>query len=113
MTVRPAAGIKLSITPKRSLNRMTQMATMRKAFEDLERHVQDVAEQRYEREQKKNDEKVRIPPDEAAREGRSLVRLKDLDAKWQTLYRLRNGELPIFLYCDRACDVVRGIEFTV
>jgi imidazolonepropionase-like amidohydrolase len=111
MTVRPEVGIKISITPKTGFNRMTQMATLRKAFEDLEEHVREVAEKRYEEEQEKQGEKVLVPPDEAAEEGRSLVRLEDLDRKWQTLYRVSRGEVPVWLHCDTAADVLRGIEW--
>ena len=110
MTIRPEGGLKISMTPKRGYNRMTQMGELRKAFFDLDQHVLVVAERRYEEEQKKQDKKVLLPPDEAAQAGMEHVRLEDLAARWQTLYRLKNGEIPVWLYCGTASDTLRGID---
>jgi imidazolonepropionase-like amidohydrolase len=111
MTVRADFAIKISITPRSGFNRMSQMAELRRAFEDLKQHVNDVAERRYEEERKKKDEKVLVPPDEAAKEGMQYVALEDLDARWRTLWRVSKGEIPLFVHCDRASDVVRGVEW--
>jgi len=111
MTVRPDYALKISITPRAGFNRMTQMAELRRAFEDLQQHVNDVAERRYEEEKKRKDEKVLVPPEEAVKEGTKLVTIDDLEAKWRTLWRASRGEIPLFVHCDRAADVVRGIEW--
>ncbi len=111
MTVRSDYALKLSITPRNGFNRMTQMVELRRAFEDLKQHVESVAERRYEEEKKKKDEKVLVLPDEAIKEGMALVTIDDLDARWRTLWRASKGELPLFVHCDRAMDVVRGIEW--
>jgi imidazolonepropionase-like amidohydrolase len=111
MTVRPDYALKLSITPRTGFNRMTQMSELRRAFEDLKQHVNDVAERRFEEEKKKKDEKVLVPPDEAIKEGMQYVTIDDLDARWRTLWRASKGELPLFVHCDRATDVVHGIEW--
>jgi imidazolonepropionase-like amidohydrolase len=111
MTVRPDYALKLSMTPRSGFNRMTQMAELRRAFEELKQHVADVAERRYEEEQKKKDLKVLVPPDEASKEGMQYVTIDDLDSRWRTLWRASKGEIPLFVHCDRASDVLRGIEW--
>lgn len=111
MTVRADVALKLSITPRSGFNRMTQMAELRRAFTDLAAHLDAVAEKRFEEEKKKKDEKVLVLPDEAIKQGMALVTLDDLDARWRTLWRASKGEVPLFVHCDRAMDVVRGIEW--
>jgi len=111
MTVRPDYALKLSITPRAGFNRMTQMAELRRAFADLQAHVEAVAEKRYEEEKKKKDEKVLVLPDEASKEGMAHVTIDDLDARWRTLWRASKGEVPLFVHCDRATDVTHGIEW--
>jgi imidazolonepropionase-like amidohydrolase len=111
MTVRPQLALKMCITPKRGFNRMTQMAELRKAFTSLENHIRDVAEKRYEEEQEKADKKVLVPPDEAAEKGMEHVTVDDLDPQWRNLYDLTQGQLQVFLYCEQAADVERGIAF--
>jgi imidazolonepropionase-like amidohydrolase len=111
MTVRPDYAVKVSITPRSGFNRMTQLATLRAAFADLAQHVSDVAERRYEEEKKKKDEKVLVPPEEASKEGMALVTIDDLDARWRTLWRVSKGEVPLFVHCDRAMDVLHGVEW--
>lgn len=111
MTVRADYALKISITPRSGFNRMTQMAELRRAFEDLKQHVADVAERRYEEEQKKKEEKVLVVPEEASKEGMSHVTIDDLELRWRTLWRVSKGEIPLFVHCDRAMDVVRGIDW--
>jgi imidazolonepropionase-like amidohydrolase len=111
MTVRPDYALKISITPRNGFNRMTQMAELRRAFEDLKQHVADVAEKRFEEEKKKKEEKVLVLPDEASKEGMALVSIDDLDSRWRTLWRASKGEIPLFVHCDRAMDVVRGLDW--
>jgi len=103
--------MKLSISPRAGFNRMTQMAELRRAFADLEQHLKDVAEKRYEEEQTKKGEKVLIPPDEAQKEGAKLVRAEDVESRFRNLWRASKGEIPLFVHCDRAMDVERGIAF--
>ncbi|MBM4016136.1 MAG: hypothetical protein FJ293_14395 [Planctomycetes bacterium] len=111
MTVRADAGLKVSISPRSGFNRMTQLAELRRAFAELAAHVDAVAEKRFEEEKKKKDEKVLVLPDEAARQGLALVTIDDLDARWRTLWRVSKGEVPLFVHCDRAMDVMRGIDW--
>ena len=111
MTVRPDYALKISITPRSGMNRMTQMAELRRAFEELNLHVADVAERRYEEETKKKEERVLVPPEEASKEGMKHVTIDDLDARWRTLSRAAKGEVPLYVHCDRAMDVVRGIDW--
>lgn len=111
MTVRADYAMKLSITPRSGFNRMTQMAELRRAFGELDQVVKDVAEKRYEEEQTKKGEKTLVPPDEASKEGMKLVRVEELESRWRNLWRLEKGELPLFVHCDRAMDVERGIDF--
>ncbi len=111
MTVRADVALKVSISPRGGFNRMTQLAELRRAFADLAAHVEAVAEKRFEEEKKKKDEKVLVLPDEAAKQGMALVTIDDLDARWRTLWRASKGEVPLFVHCDRAMDVMRGIEW--
>ncbi|MSR47824.1 MAG: hypothetical protein EXS13_12315 [Planctomycetes bacterium] len=111
MTVRPDYALKLSITPRGGFNRMTQMAELRAAFANLANHIESVAERRFEEEKKKKDEKVLILPEEAVKQGMALVTIDDLDARWRTLWRASKGEIPLFVHCDRAMDVMHGIEW--
>lgn len=111
MTVRADYALKLSIAPRSGFNRMTQMAELRRAFDDLAAHVETVAERRYEEEQKKKGEKVLVLPDEAAKQGMELVTIDDLEARWRTLWRASKGQVPLFVNCDTAADVTHGLEF--
>ncbi len=111
MTVRPEGGLKISISPKNGFNRMTQMAELRKALHELEQHVRETAERLYEEEREKQDKKVLVPPEDAIEKGMELVEVNDLDQRWQTLFRWKNGELPVYLHCDRASDLLRGIDW--
>lgn len=111
MTVRPDVGLKIAIGPRRNYNHMTQMEELRRAFVDLDAHVMEMAEKKYEDDQKAADKKILLPPDEAAQEGLKTLTVDDLDQRWQNLYRLSKGELMLFLACEQASDVLRGIEF--
>jgi len=111
MTVRAHGGVKVSITPKGGYNRMTQMSDLRKAFADYEAAMQAAGEKKYEETQKEKGEKVLLAPDEAAAKGREMLETDDVDQRWRTFHRMKNGELSIYLHCDRAGDVLRGIDF--
>jgi hypothetical protein len=52
-----------------------------------------------------------VLPEEAAKQGMALVTIDDLEARWRTLWRASKGEVPLFVHCDRAMDVMRGIDW--
>ncbi len=110
MTLKAQAGLKLSISPKRGYDRMTQMAAFRETFRELDEYLGKLAESKYEESVKEKDEKVDIPPDQAREKGMALIKEEDLDFKHLNLKRLKDGRLPAFLYCGRAMDVALGIK---
>ena len=111
MTLVPATASKISISPRSGFNRMMQMAELRKAFADHEQHVRQTSERLYAEDQEKKGEEVLLPPDEAAAAGMELLKLSDLDPRWQHFHRLTQGEVPVYLHCASAADVLRGIDF--
>ncbi len=110
MTLRAPVSIQLALTPRQGSDRMRQLAELREAFLDLDDHLGQVAERRYEEEREKEGKKVDVPPAEARERGSALVRDIDLDEKYRNLYRLRQGKIGAWLYAGAATDVAPGIE---
>ena len=130
MTIRPSIALKLSASPKSGFDRMTQMATLREAFLDLEDYLQRLAEQRYEAKLKEEGgargkgpeakgegrgaggeaQQIDVPPEEAAKRGRELVRDEHLDDKHRNLVKLKDGRLDAWIYCDAATDVGPAVQ---
>jgi imidazolonepropionase-like amidohydrolase len=110
MTIRPAVALKLSTSPKRGSDRMTQMATLREAFLDLEDYLQRLAEQRYEAKLKAEKKEMDVLPEEARKRGRELVRDEHLDDRHRNLVKLKDGRLAAWIYCDQPTDVAPAIK---
>ncbi|MBN2474284.1 MAG: amidohydrolase family protein [Pirellulales bacterium] len=109
MTIRPAIALKLSTSPRSGFDRMSQMAAMREAFFDLGVYLEDLAETRYEAELKKQEKQIDVPPEEARKRGRELIRDEDLDDKHANLLRLIEKRLDAWIYCGAATDVAPAI----
>ncbi|MCS6862890.1 MAG: amidohydrolase family protein, partial [Abditibacteriales bacterium] len=87
---RPTA-MKISLAPSGGRNRMAQMQELRRAFDDFDNYMEQLAERRAE--QKKKGE-----PEE------------ELDPRQAPMVDLTTGKLPAFIYCPRAADVPKAIE---
>lgn len=111
MTVRGETGLMMSFSPKRGSNRMAHLALLRGAFDDLDDFVNRLAEKKYDEKLKEEDKKIDVGPEEARSLGRELIELEDLDDKNRNLYRLVNGQIATRIYCGRAMDVQRAVEF--
>jgi imidazolonepropionase-like amidohydrolase len=90
MIKRPTA-MKISLAPSGGRNRMAQMQELRRAFDDFDHYLEQLAERRAE--QKKKGE-----PEE------------ELDPKQAAMVDLKEGKLPAFIYCPRAADVPKAME---
>ncbi|MEW6747372.1 MAG: amidohydrolase family protein [Planctomycetota bacterium] len=110
MTVLDEMGLKLSMAPKRGMNRMTQMAMLREAFLAVDDHLESLAEKKYVDEHKKGKEEFHYDPNVAREQGRSLIKDADVEDRWLNLLRLTRGELPAFIYCELAMDVPHALE---
>jgi hypothetical protein len=110
MTIRPTIALKLSTSPKAGSDRMSQMATLREAFLELEFYLENLAEQRYEEERKKEQKDVDVGPEEARKRGRDLIGDEDLDDRHLNLVKLTDGRLDAWIFCGAATDVGPAIE---
>jgi imidazolonepropionase-like amidohydrolase len=110
MTIRPELALKLSTSPKSGFDRMTQMATLREAFLELEYYLENLAETRYEAKLKEDDQELDVLPVEARRRGRELIQDEHLDDKHANLVRLTQGRLDAWIYCGSAMDVTPAVQ---
>lgn len=110
MTTAPDVALKLSITPKRGFDRMQQMAVFREAFRKLAEDMEKLAEKRYEEALRKEEKDLTVPPAEAVKRGRELIRDEDVDEKNLNLLRLTRGKLLTFVYCENAMDVPAALR---
>ena len=110
MTIRPTIALKLSTSPKSGYDRMTQMATMRETFLELEYYLENLAEKRYEEKVKEDKKEIDVPPEEARKQGRSLIKDEHLDDKHRNLVKLTDGRLDAWIYCGSAMDVAPAIR---
>jgi len=103
MTIMPEIGLKLVTTPRGGADRMEQMTSMREAFLRLDDAIDDLAEKKFDEENK--DEADMVGPDEARRRGRELLRDRDYGDDNLNLVRLRRGDLAAWFYAGNATDV--------
>lgn len=89
--VKKPSAMKLSLSPSGGRNRITQIAELRKAFDDYDLYVQQLSERRAE--QKKSNQ-----PEE------------EFDGKQLAMKEMVEGRLPVFIYCPKDADVARAIE---
>lgn len=110
MTTASDVALKLSITPKSGFDRMRQMAMFRETFRKLEEDMKALAEKTYEDKLRDDGKDLDVPPDEAQKRGRELLKPEDVPEKDRNLLLLTQGKLRVFIHCDRAMDVVAGIR---
>jgi len=110
MTIRPTLALKLSTSPKSGYDRMTQMATMRETFLELEYYLENLAEKRFEEKLKEDKKEIEVSPEEARKQGRSLIKDEHLDDKHRNLVKLTDGRLDAWIYCGSAMDVAPAIR---
>lgn len=110
MTIAPDTALKICITPKSGFDRMMQMATLREAFRKLADDMEQLAEKRYEEKLKEDGKPLDVPPDEARKRGKELVRMEDVPEKDRTLLLLTQGKMASFIYCRNAMDVAPAIK---
>ncbi len=110
MTFDAPTALKLSVAPKSGFDRMVQMAMLRETFLELADYLGDLAEKKYEESLAKEDKKIDVGPEEARKRGAELIRPEDYDDKHRNLVKLTRGELPAFIYAERAGDVSRAVQ---
>lgn len=124
MTVKTVSGVKLSASPKFGMSAATQAQALRKAFEDLRTHLEQLVQ-----EKKDGNDRARR---EALFQGRDLegenakgramegtawkvaglemIPRGEIDEKMTPLLALVEGKMPAFFYCARPMDVHRALE---
>ncbi len=110
MTIRPALALKMSTSPQSQLDRMSQLATLRETFLELDEYLGGLAETRYEANLKQEQKEVTVGPDKARELGRKLIRDPDCDDKHRNLFKLTQGRLAAWIYCGAATDVAPAIQ---
>jgi hypothetical protein len=110
MTVEPDVALKFSTSPKGGYDRMTQMATLRETFAELDDYLGRLGETKYEESLKKDDKKIDVMPAEAKTRGRALIKDEDLDDKHANLVAAEKGRLASWFYCGAATDVAPAIK---
>jgi len=124
MMVRPRSGVKISVAPKRGKSRATQAQTLRTAFAELRRYLEDtVTAERDERGKAKREAlfqgrdlegkkaKGRAMQGSAWKvEGLELIPRGAIDEKQEPLLDLVEGNLPAFIYCGAPTEVALALE---
>lgn len=112
MTVDPIGGLKLATSPKQSLNRMALMAEMRKAFLEMDRALEDLAEKKYadKKKEESGKDEVHYDPTVARKEGRALITDSDIDDRFRNLNLLAQGRVPAYIYCAEPQDVQPAVQ---
>lgn len=110
MTTAPDVALKLSITPKSGFDRMRQMAMFREVFRKLDEEMNALAEKAYEDKLRKDEKDLDVPPAEAQKRGRELLKPEDVPENNRNLLALTKGRIRVFMHCDKAMDVVAGIR---
>jgi imidazolonepropionase-like amidohydrolase len=124
MTVRPTYGIKISVDPKRGKSRATQMQTLRGAFAELRRYLEEeVEKERDERGQARREalfqgrdlegEKDQGRPMGGSAwkvEGLELIPRGAIDEKMAPLLEVVEGKRSVFLYCGAPSEVAPALD---
>ncbi len=124
MIVRTPSGVKLSASPKTGFSAATQAQTLRRAFGDLRRSLEQLVAEKKEGNDRARREALYQGRDlegENAKgkamegaawkvTGLELVPRGEIDEKLVPLLALVEGKLPAFLYCGRPMDVHTALE---
>ena len=110
MTIMPQVGLKISTTPKRGFDRMSQLATLRETFLELDDYLERLAETKYEESLAEKDEKIDVGPEEARKRGKELITDQDYDDQHNNLIRLRRGDLQAWMHVGSPMDVGPAVQ---
>lgn len=124
MAVRPVHGIKVSATPKSGKSPATQAQTLRLAFADLQRYLEDLVQQKRDerafarrealfqgREHEEPEAPGRAMGGSAWKvEGLELVPREEIDQTQLPLLEMVEGEYDIYLECNQAREVRLALE---
>lgn len=123
MVMRPEFGLKISVAPKQGKSRATQLQTLREAFADLRRYLEDLVQSERDergyaarealfqgRELEGEKAKGREMGGSAWKvEGLELIPRGAIDEKYEPLLDLVEGRHPVFLHCEAPGDVAQAL----
>jgi imidazolonepropionase-like amidohydrolase len=121
MILKRTAGVKLSLRPASGKSRMSHLAALRKELAATQDYIAELNEKKQEGEEKskakeKEDKDGKSEEGEQQDEGKrpdedaASSQKDEPDVKREAMVRLLKGELPAFIYCERAMDVSRAVE---
>lgn len=120
MILKRTAGVKISLRPASGRSRMSHLAALRKELAATQDYIAELEakekkegeEQAEENESEENegDSEQDGQQDEEAEQEAAESPPNQPDVKREAMVRLLKGELPAFLYCERAMDVPRAVE---
>ena len=119
MLVSTDAGVKIAASPKRGNSSATQLQALRQAFDELQRYLDDLVQQKKDgsdlarrealfqgRELEGEGAKGRVMQSTAWKvEGLESVPRGEIDEKQAPLLALVEGQMRAYVYCARAMDV--------
>lgn len=115
MILKRSAGLKISLRPSSGKSRMSHLAALRKALSDTQEYIEELEkeddeddEDEEDKEDKEDDEDKDAKKDDG--EEKEDEEPKEPDIKREAMVRLLKGELPAFIYCQRAMDVPKAVE---
>ncbi|MCE9595355.1 MAG: amidohydrolase family protein [Planctomycetes bacterium] len=124
MLVRPDAGLKLSATPKFGFSSATQAQSLRNAFGELRRHLEQLVADAKDGNDRARREALFQGRDLEGEKGKGkamggttwkvdgleLVPRGEVDGKMEPLLDLVEGRVNAYIYCGRAMDVRTALE---
>lgn len=125
MTIAEGSFLKIAVTPRSGNDRMLQMAMLREELLAHAERLAALAEQRYEEDLEKKDERIDVGPADARTRGVKLIRAEDITDQDRNLLRLTGGKVVVdgtdgetlfkplgaFIYCGAAMDVAHAVQF--
>lgn len=123
MVVRPKAGVKISVTPKRGKSRATQAMLLRRAFGDLRRHLEKLVQEQQDGSDRARREALAQGRDLEGEngKGRAMVGAAwtvagleniprgEIEEKHEAMLAIVEGRMPVYLNCQTPGDVLRGL----
>jgi imidazolonepropionase-like amidohydrolase len=124
MTVRPEAGIKIAITPKRGKSRAVQLMILREAFAGLRRTLEGLVQEANDGNDHARREALAQGRDFEAEDGKGramtgsgwivegleAVPRASIDSKILPLLAIVEGRISVYMACSTPMDVLHGLE---
>jgi len=126
MSVKPRAGIVMSLSPRRGKSHATQAQALRRVFDDLRRYLQGVVDEKRQgkdyarreamyqgREPAEGEDPNKGVPMAGSSwkvEGLELVPRWELDEKQAPILKIVEGRIPVFVYCGSPMEVSTAIS---